>query len=103
MADLVGMNKSIDPSRIKALINEAKAVFPEAGNYAQAEQWAGLRPATPKGKPVIDGTQYKNLWLNIGQGALGFTLATGSGKLLADKISGKTSSVPHELFSLGNA
>lgn len=103
MADLVGMNKNIDPSRIKTLINEAKAVFPDAGNYAQAEQWAGLRPATPKGKPIIDGTRYKNLWLNIGQGALGFTLATGSGKMLADKISGTTTSVPDTLFSLDNA
>ncbi|MFV9473288.1 D-amino acid dehydrogenase [Advenella sp. RU8] len=103
MADLVGMNKSIDPNRLKTLINEAKAVFPDVGNYAQAEQWAGLRPATPKGKPIIDGTRYKNLWLNIGQGALGFTLATGSGKLLAEKISGKKSSVPDGLFSLGNA
>ena len=103
MADLVGMNKSIDPSRIKTLIKEAKAVFPEAGNFAQAEQWAGLRPATPKGKPIIDGTQYKNLWLNIGQGALGFTLATGSGKLLADKINGKNPSIPGEMFNLNNA
>lgn len=103
MADLVGMNKNIDPNRIKTLINEAKAVFPDAGNYAQAEQWAGLRPATPKGKPIIDGTRYKNLWLNIGQGALGFTLATGSGKMLADKISGTTTSVPDTLFSLDNA
>ncbi|NLY65085.1 MAG: D-amino acid dehydrogenase [Alcaligenaceae bacterium] len=103
MADLVGMNKKIDQQRINALIQEARAVFPEAGNYAQAEQWAGLRPATPKGKPVIDATRYKNLWLNIGQGALGFTLATGSGKLLADLVAGKEPTVPARLFSLNNA
>lgn len=86
MADLVGFNYSIDPSRINALIKEAQAIFAQAGDYTKATQWTGLRPATPLGKPIIDRTPLSNLYLNIGHGALGFTLATGSAHLLADII-----------------
>lgn len=93
MADRVGLDRTLDPKRINTLITEAKRLFPNAGNYAKATQWAGLRPATPKGKPIIDKTQYGNLWLNLGHGALGLTLASGSGKLLADMISGQTPSI----------
>lgn len=86
MADLVGINRNIDPMRIRALIAEAQAVFAKAGDYTKAEQWAGLRPATPLGKPIIDSTHFDNLYLNIGHGALGLTLATGSAHLLLDLL-----------------
>ena len=99
MADRVGLDRRLDPRRIRTLINEAKKLFPNAGNYEQAEQWAGLRPATPKGKPIIDKTQYGNLWLNLGHGALGLTLATGSGKLLTDMLSASTPSISPIPFS----
>ncbi len=95
MADLVGLDYRIDPNRIKALIKEAEAVFAGAGDYQKAQQWAGLRPATPLGKPIIDQTPYHNLYLNIGHGALGFTLATGSAELLAALIHQQ----PHALLS----
>lgn len=93
MADRVGLDKRLDPKRINTLITEAKRLFPNAGNYTKATQWMGLRPATPKGKPIIDKTQYGNLWLNLGHGALGLTLASGSGKVLAEMISSQTPSI----------
>lgn len=99
MADRVGLDRKLDPKRINTLISEAKKLFPGAGDYAQAEQWAGLRPATPKGKPIIDKTQYGNLWLNLGHGALGLTLATGSGKLLSELMSGGQPSISAIPFS----
>lgn len=102
MADLVGLDYRIDTTRINALITEAQAVFAQAGDYRQAQQWTGLRPATPLGKPIIDTTPYRNLYLNIGHGALGFTLATGSATLLADRIEQKTHTL-HPLFSLSAA
>ena len=103
MADRVGLDKSLDPKRISTLMAEAKKLFPDAGNYANATQWAGLRPATPKGKPIIDKTQYGNLWLNVGHGALGLTLASGSGKVLADRIIGKTPSISAAPFRQSEA
>jgi D-amino-acid dehydrogenase len=99
MADRVGLDRKLDPKRINTLISEAKKLFPGAGDYTQAEQWAGLRPATPKGKPIIDKTQYGNLWLNLGHGALGLTLATGSGKLLSELMSGGQPSISAIPFS----
>ena len=98
MADLIGIDYRIDPQRIRALIQEAQAVFAQAGDYQKALQWAGLRPATPLGKPIIDKTTFKNLYLNIGHGALGFTLATGSAELVGDLLAGRT----HELSNLFN-
>ena len=103
MADRVGLDKKLDPRRIATLIAEAKKLFPGAGDYASAVQWAGLRPATPKGKPVIDKTQYANLWLNVGHGALGLTLASGSGKLLTELISGDTPSIAPTPFRQSEA
>ncbi len=99
MADRVGLDKRLDPKRINTLINEAKRLFPNAGNYTKAIQWTGLRPTTPKGKPIIDKTQYGNLWLNLGHGALGLTLASGSGKVLTEMINSQTPSILVTPFS----
>lgn len=89
MADLTGRTNEIDPGRVATLRAEAKAVFPDAGDYDAATAWAGLRPATPGGTPLIGGTPHRNLWINVGQGALGFTLAMSSGQLMADAIAGR--------------
>ncbi len=64
------------------------ALFPDCGDPARAEFWAGLRPATPDGSPVIGRTRYDNLFLNTGHGTLGWTMACGSGRIVADMISG---------------
>jgi D-amino-acid dehydrogenase len=59
-----------------------------------------MRPATPRGTPVIGPTRYANLWLNIGHGALGFTLALATGRIVADLAAGRTSAVPLAGFTL---
>ena len=64
-------------------------MFPLAGDFSHAQTWCGQRPATPTGMPLIGPTQYANLWLSAGQGALGFTLALGSGRVIADLIGGR--------------
>lgn len=89
MADLVGDNTAIDPLRIASLQRLARAALPRAADYDHAEPWAGLRPATPDGAPIIGATRYPNLWLNVGHGALGFTFACGAAALLADAMQGK--------------
>jgi D-amino-acid dehydrogenase len=100
MADLVGYSTERDVKRLKTLRKESEAVFPYAGDYAAASTWSGLRPATPKGIPIIGPTSFKNLWLNIGHGALGFTLATGSAQLLSDWIDGKPAMIDRQPFNL---
>ncbi|HXZ08059.1 MAG TPA: D-amino acid dehydrogenase [Paraburkholderia sp.] len=101
MADIVGYSRAVNPTRIATLRRESQALFPHAGDYTAAEEWAGLRPATPRGTPVVGPTPLKNLWLNLGQGALGFTLATGCAQLLSDWIGNRPASIDRAMFSLG--
>ena len=100
MADITGRRADIDPRRVATLRAEATAMFPGAADFGKAVAWCGLRPATPKGLPIIDRTPFENLWLNIGQGALGFTLALASGRLVGDLVSGHKSAISREGFGL---
>lgn len=86
MVDIVGFDASLEPKRLALMKRQATETFPTAGDYAHALEWAGMRPATPTGVPLIGASVYRNLWLNLGHGALGFTLACGSGQLLAELI-----------------
>ncbi len=90
MAELVGNDSSISEARIATLLAAGRAVFPQASDYVALDRWAGLRPATPKGLPIV-GTLAKapsNLLFNTGHGALGFTLAFGTAKKLLKSLSG---------------
>jgi D-amino-acid dehydrogenase len=100
MADITGRRADMDPRRVATLRAEARAMFPGVADFDKAVAWCGLRPATPKGLPIIDRTFFENLWLNIGQGALGFTLALASGRLIGDLISCRKSAISREGFGL---
>lgn len=89
MVDLVGHDDSIDRRRLASLLRVARADMPQAGDYAQAQPWAGLRPATPDGAPIVGPTAVRGLWLNVGHGALGFTFACGTAELLAAQMNGR--------------
>jgi len=83
MVDIVGFDESVDARRLESMRRLARDTLPAAADYGQAVEWAGMRPATPTGVPIIGATAYRNLWLNVGHGALGFTLACGSAQRLA--------------------
>ena len=104
MADIAGYSNRIDPARLDQLVTEAKLAFPAATDYRQDTQsmqpWAGLRPATPKGTPILGATPYANLFLNCGHGALGWTLALGSARIVADLISGIKPAIALDGFEL---
>jgi D-amino-acid dehydrogenase len=89
-AELAGFDTSIDPVRLEPLTRNAKSLFPEASSYTDIHPWAGLRPATPDYVPILGKTRYDNLFLNTGHGVLGWTMACGSGQVIADLISGRT-------------
>ncbi len=63
--------------------------FGDAVESERAECWTGLRPATPSNVPLIGSTRYSNLYVNAGHGTLGWTMAAGSGKALAEIVSGR--------------
>jgi D-amino-acid dehydrogenase len=87
-AELAGFDLALRDGRRKALEHSVSDLFPEGGDVAAASFWCGLRPMTPDGTPIIGGTKYRNLWLNTGHGTLGWTMSCGSGRVLADLISG---------------
>jgi D-amino-acid dehydrogenase len=99
MVDLGRENRNIDAARIGALIKQAQDNFPDAGDYSKVQTWAGLRPATPSGRPIIDQTACENVYANIGHGTLGLTLAAGSAELMAEKMAGRPSSLPLKPFT----
>jgi D-amino-acid dehydrogenase len=75
--------------RCAAILKRVEALFPALAGAREVQPWAGLRPATPNNVPVIGRTRFANLYLNTGHGTLGWTLAAGSGRALADLLSGR--------------
>lgn len=101
MVDIGDDALTLDPGRIAALGRQVQAYLPRLHAAAAPQAWTGLRPARPDGKPLIGATPLGGLWLNVGHGALGFTLATGSAALLADRIAGRpTARIPAQMFTL---
>jgi D-amino-acid dehydrogenase len=88
-AEVAGFDLKLRPARKATLVHSLTDLFAGGGAVEKASFWCGLRPMTPDGPPVIGATKYRNLYLNTGHGTLGWTMACGSGRLLADVISGK--------------
>ncbi|MBJ9974595.1 D-amino acid dehydrogenase [Pseudomonas sp. S75] len=90
MAEIAGFDLSLNPSRRETLEMIVNDLYPRGGDLSQASFWTGLRPATPDGTPIVGATALNNLYLNTGHGTLGWTMACGSGRLLADLIARRT-------------
>ncbi len=88
-AELSGYNLELNTVRCEALVRRARDWFGDAVDAGRAEYWTGLRPATPSNVPLIGKTRLSNLYLNTGHGTLGWTMSAGSGKALADIVSGR--------------
>jgi D-amino-acid dehydrogenase len=88
-AELNGYNTDVNDVRCEAIVRRTFDLFPSAGHPERAEFWTGLRPATPSNVPVVGRTRYANLFLNTGHGTLGWTMACGSGRAIADIVSGR--------------
>lgn len=89
-AEFSGYTRELNTVRCEALTNIAREWFPgDVLDTATPNYWAGLRPATPSSVPLIGRTRVANLYLNTGHGTLGWTMGPGSGKALADIISGR--------------
>ena len=89
-AELAGFSTALRESRRRTLEHVVSDLFPRGGDVAQASFWSGLRPMTPDGTPIVGATPYANLYLGTGHGTLGWTMAAGTGRVLADVISGRT-------------
>ncbi len=88
-AELAGYNLNPREARRATLEHVVADLFPAGGDVARAEFWTGLRPMTPDGTPIVGPTRYSNLFLATGHGTLGWTMAAGTGRVLADLVSGR--------------
>ncbi|MEA1079139.1 D-amino acid dehydrogenase [Marinobacter qingdaonensis] len=93
MVDIGGWDSGISTGRVADLRKIAQNSFPYAGDFQHADAWAGMRPATPEGTPVLGASSIDNLWLNIGHGSLGFTLACGSAEIVSSLIEGRSPTI----------
>ena len=95
-AEFAGYDAGHRPKDFQALLATARELFPEGGDYARAESWAGLRPMTPSSVPILGRAVYDNLFLNVGHGHVGWTLCCGSGRFVADLLAGRKPAIDPE-------
>ena len=92
-AELAGYTLKLHEARRNTLTHVVSDLFPKGGDVSRAEFWCGLRPMTPDGTPVIGATPIANLFLATGHGTLGWTMAAGTGRVMADIISGRAAGI----------
>ena len=101
LAEIAGYDLRLNPRRRATLAKSVGELFGGSGNPDKAEFWTGLRPMTPDGTPIVGATPIPNLFLNTGHGTLGWTMSAGSGRLVADLISGHTPYIAAEDLGYG--
>ena len=99
MAELAGFDMQLDLRRRATLEMVVQDLFP-GGDVPAATFWTGLRPMTPDSTPILGGTRYGNLFLNTGHGTLGWTMSCGSGRYIADLVTGRQPDISSEGLSL---
>jgi len=88
-AEFAGYSRALNTIRCQKMAGLAQALFPSALDFDNVRFWSGLRPTTPSNVPLIGKTRVSNLYLNTGHGTLGWTMGAGSGRALADLVSGR--------------
>jgi D-amino-acid dehydrogenase len=102
-AELNGYSTELNHVRCRAILRRVLQLFPGASDPGQAQFWTGLRPATPSNVPYIGATRYPNLFLNTGHGTLGWTHSCGSGRALADIVTGRKPEIVFAFTGLAHA
>jgi D-amino-acid dehydrogenase len=92
-AELAGFSTKLREARRDTLNHVVSDLFPTGGDVSKAEFWCGLRPMTPDGTPVLGGTHVQGLYLATGHGTLGWTMAAGTGRVMADLMSGRPTDI----------
>jgi D-amino-acid dehydrogenase len=102
-AEFAGYNREIPAQRINNLLQLLERIYPDYARRLAASDivpWAGLRPMSADGMPLLGRTPVRNLFLNTGHGQLGWTMAAGSGRLVADEILGRQLAIDIEPYGL---
>ncbi len=100
LADFGSRSLELREAALRTLIKVGDDWFPHAANYRGAQFWCGTRPMLPDGPPLLGATPVKNVYLNIGHGPTGWSMAAGSGKLVADIVTGREPEIDMEGLTL---
>jgi D-amino-acid dehydrogenase len=95
-AEIAGYDAVPSPARCEALVRNVTQLFPGfSACLAAAEPvyWAGLRPVTPDGAPILGATPIANLFINSGHGPQGWSTSCGSARIVADVVAGGTPAI----------
>jgi D-amino-acid dehydrogenase len=92
-AEFCGYDTKHCPADFIPMLRAAKELFPNAADYSKPTFWAGLRPMTPNGTPILGKARHRNLFFNTGHGHLGWTMSCGAARLVADIVQGRTPEV----------
>jgi D-amino-acid dehydrogenase len=99
-AELAGFSLALREGRRATLNHVVTDLFPKGGDVSKASFWCGLRPMTPDGTPIVGPTDYPNLMLATGHGTLGWTMAAGTGRVIADLICGRAPEIDASVLSM---
>ena len=102
-ADFAGYDRSHSARDFAHMLATVKGLFPNGAEYDKATQWAGLRPMTPKGTPILGLSPMRNLFLNAGHGHIGWTMSLGSARIVADVIGGRKPAIDMVGLTLADA
>jgi D-amino-acid dehydrogenase len=92
-AEFAGYDTSYEPSDFDAMLRAGRELFPGAAAYEEGSFWAGLRPMTPEGTPIIGRGKQRNAWVSVGHGHMGWTMSAGSARILADMVKGQPTAI----------
>ncbi len=98
-AEFAGYDKSYQPADFTNMLRAVRDLLPDAADFSQPDYWAGLRPMTPDNCPYLGQARHSNLWYNTGHGHIGWTMAAGSARVVADMIAGREPEI--DLAGLG--
>lgn len=101
-AEFSGYGRDHSPADFAAMLAAIRELFPDGADWNNASYWAGLRPMTPEGTPILGPSRMKNLWFNTGQGHMGWTMSHGAARITADLIAGKRPAIALDGMMLTN-
>jgi D-amino-acid dehydrogenase len=88
-AEFAGYSTNHAPRDFEGMLSVARQLFPQGADYGSPSYWSCLRPMTPAGAPILGVTRHKNLILNTGHGHMGWTMACGTARIVADIVCGR--------------
>ena len=101
-AEIAGYDRTLDTAQLGRMRQTAEELFPGAADYDRASNWAGLRPQTPEGTPILGRGRLVNLHYNTGHGHMGWTMACGSARIIADLVAGRSPGIDITGMTLNN-